>query len=147
MFRSFARCAAVALTFTMLTSVGAAAEDVKAGEPVAPSAAVAKAWAKEAGGSSTAVRSLLAAYAVTQGLDMTSTIMARRHGAVEANPSMRGSYAQGMLTKAALGSVTMLAVRSLNKRHKKAAVVTMIALNAATAAAVANNMRNASRLK
>lgn len=118
-------------------------------ELAAPSPAVAKAWAREskATTSSSAVRALYASYGVLQGLDMASTIAARQRGAIEANPTMQGGYAKGMAVKAAMGAVTMLAVRSIAKKNKKAAVITMIALNVATAAVVANNMRNAQHLK
>ncbi len=147
MFRPITRFAAAALAITMLTSVSAAAEERRSAGPVAPSAAVAAAWAKESKGSSATMRTLYASYGVTQGLDMVSTVVARNRGALEANPMMQGSYAKGVAMKAALGAVTVIAVRSMEKRHKKAAVATMIALNALTATVVANNMRNAAKLK
>ncbi len=144
MFRSIA---ATVLATLMLSTVPAAAAERAGAEPVAPSSAVATAWAKEAKGSSAAVRSLYATYGVMQGLDMVSTVVARDRGAVEANPVMQGSYAKGIAVKAALGAVTVLAVRAIEKKNKKAALITMIALNVATAAVVANNVRNEQRLK
>ena len=132
---------ASALTALMLCSVSVHAEERPASVPVAPSDAVAKAWAKEAGGSSTAVRTLFATYGVVQGLDMVSTIKARNRGAVEANPAMQGSYGKGMAMKAAMGAVSVLAVRAIEKKSKKAAIITMIALNVGTAAVIANNLR------
>ncbi len=147
MFRSITRFAAAALAITMLTSVSAAAEERRSTDPVAPSAAVAAAWAKESQGSSATMRTLYATYGVAQGLDMVSTIVARNRGAMEANPMMQGSYAKGVAVKTAMGAVTMLAVRSMEKHHKKAAVITMVALNAVTATVVANNMHNAAKLK
>lgn len=144
MFRSIA---ATVLATLMLSTVPAAAAERAGAEPVAPSSAVAAAWAKEAKGSAAAVRSLYATYGVVQGLDMVSTVVARDRGAVEANPVMQGSYAKGIAVKAALGAVTVLAVRAIEKKNKKAALITMIALNVATAAVVANNVRNAQRLK
>jgi hypothetical protein len=144
MFRSIA----AALVAALLVSVApVAAEERRSTEPVAPNAVVAKAWAKEAGGSSGAVRTLYATYGVAQGLDMFSTIVARNRGAVEANPAMQGSYAKGVAVKMATGAVTVLAVRAIEKKSKKAAIITMIGLNVATAAVVANNMRNARRLR
>ena len=146
MFRSIA--ASVLATLMLATVPVAAAERAStSAEPVAPSSAVAAAWAKEAGGSSGAVRTLYATYGVVQGLDMVSTVVARNRGAVEANPVMQGSYARGVAVKAALGAVTILAVRAIEKKNKKAAVVTMIALNVATAAVIANNLHNAQHLK
>jgi len=131
----------------MLSTVSVAAQERPRGELVAPSPAVAAAWAKEAGGSSGAVRTLYASYGVLQGLDMVSTVVARNRGAVEVNPNMQGGYARGVAVKAALGIVTVCAVRGIEKKSKKAAVLTMIALNVATAAVIANNLHNARRLK
>ena len=139
MVRTLAASVLVVLAFT--TTVRA--DERRSGEVVAPSPAVAAAWAKEAGSSSGAVRTLFVSYALVQGLDMASTIQARNRGAVEANPFMQGNYAKGMAVKAAFGAVTMLAVRQIEKKNKKAAVITMIAANVATAAVVANNIRNA----
>jgi hypothetical protein len=133
--------AASALTALMLCSVPVLAEERPASVPVAPSEAVAKAWAKEAGTSSTAVRTLFVTYGVVQGLDMASTMAARNRGAVEANPLMQGSYGKGIAMKAAMGAVTIFAVRAIEKKSRKAAVITMIALNVGTAAIIANNLR------
>jgi len=141
------RSTAAALIAALLLSAVPVAASERASEPVAPSSAVAAAWAKEAGGSSAAVRTLYATYGVVQGLDMVSTVVARNRGAVEANPAMRGSYAKGVAVKAAMGAITLLAVRAIEKKSKKAAVITMIAANVATAVVVANNVRNAQRLK
>lgn len=141
MFRSIA--ASLPATLMLSTVPVAAAERASASaEPVAPSSAVAAAWAKEAGGSSAAVRTLYATYGVVQGLDMVSTVIARNRGAVEVNPVMQGSYARGLAVKAALGAVTILAVRAIEKKNKKAALVTMIALTVGTALVVANNIHN-----
>lgn len=143
MFRTLAASLAASL---MLSVVPVAASE-RPSEPVAPSAAVAAAWAKESKGSSAAVRTLYATYGVVQGLDMASTMVARNRGAVEANPVMQGSYAKGVAVKAALGAVTVLAVRGIEKKSKKAAIITMIGLNVATAAVVAKNVQNAKRLR
>lgn len=143
MFRSIAAAALATLLFA--TSVNA--EERRTDELVAPSAAVAAAWAKEAKGSSAAVRTLYATYGVVQGLDMVSTVVARNRGAVEANPMMQGNYAKGVAMKAAMGAVTVYAVRAIEKKSKKAAVITMIGLNVATAAVVAKNIQNAKRLR
>ena len=143
MFRTLAASVAASL---MLSVVPVAASE-RPSEPVAPSAAVAAAWAKESKGSSAAVRTLYATYGVVQGLDMASTIVARNRGAVEVNPVMQGSYAKGVAVKAALGAITVLAVRGIEKKSKKAAIITMIGLNVATAAVVAKNIQNAKRLR
>ena len=141
------RTLAAALAASLMLSVVPVAASERPSEPVAPSAAVAAAWAKESKGSSAAVRTLYATYGVVQGLDMASTMVARNRGAVEANPVMQGSYAKGVAVKAALGAVTVLAVRGIEKKSKKAAIITMIGLNVATAAVVAKNIQNAKRLR
>ncbi len=147
MFRSIT---ASVLATPMLSSVfvgSAAAEERRDTAPVAPSAAVAREWAKETGGSSSLFKTLVVTYGVVQGLDMASTMKARNRGAVEANPVMQGGYGKGMAMKAALGAVSVLAVRAIEKKSKKAAIVTMIAMNVGTATVVANNLRNAKRLR
>jgi hypothetical protein len=118
-------------------------------ESVAPSAAVAAEWAKEAaqhGPSSKALNTLYASYGVLQTLDMVSTIQARNRGAREVNPVMAGSYGQAATVKVLLAATTMVAIKQLEKKSRKAAFVTMIAMNVATAAVVANNVRNAQKL-
>ena len=115
----------------------------------APSAAVAAAWAKEAehkGPSATALNTLIGSYGALQTLDMVSTIKARQLGAREVNPLMTGSYGRGTATKALLAAATVGGVKALEKKSRKAAFVTMVALNAATAVIVANNYRNARQL-
>jgi hypothetical protein len=141
MARTFA---AFVLALTAMVPSAHAGEG-RGADAVAPTAAVAKAWKQEAKPSSAAVRGLFVSYGVMQGLDMASTIKARNAGAVEANPVMQGSYARGMAMKAALGAATMVAVRSMEKKHKAAAIMTMIAANVATAAVVAHNMQVSAR--
>jgi glycine/D-amino acid oxidase-like deaminating enzyme len=121
------------------------------GQLVAPSKAVADAWAREARQSASlkrpqkALNTLQITYAGLQAADMWTTIAARNNGAREVNPLMYGSYAKGMAFKAAMSASTMLATRAMAKKNKKAAVVTMILVNGVTAAVVANNVRNARR--
>lgn len=113
--------------------------------PTAPSAAVAAAWAKEGaqpGPSSKALNVMLGSYGALQALDMASTIKARQAGAREVNPIMGGSYGQATAMKAVLAAGALGAVRVMAKKNRKAAFVTMIALNIASAAVVANNMKN-----
>ena len=144
MFRTIA---AAAIATLMLSGVCTAAAGPAGTDPVAPSRAVAAAWAKEAKGPSAAIRTLFVTYGAGQGLDMVSTVVARNRGAVEANPVMGGGYARGVAIKASAGVFTVLAVRAIEKKNKKAALFTMIALNVATAAVVANNVRVARRLR
>ena len=147
MFRTLTVSVLATLMLASVSVLSVAAEERPTNSVVAPNAIVAKAWAKEAGGSSAAVKTLFATYGVVQGLDMASTMVARNRGAIEANPVMRGSYGRGMAVKAALGGISFLAVRAIEKKSKKAAVITMIAMNVGTAAVVAHNLRNARRLR
>lgn len=144
MFRTLVASVVVSLA---LSGVGSAATEPADAGQAAPDKAVAAAWAQEAKGSSTALHTLFATYAVVQSLDMASTIVGRNRGAVEANPVMGGGYARGIAIKAMAGAVTVFAVHAIEKKNKKAALMTMIALNVATAAVVANNMRVARRLR
>jgi len=145
MMRSFLR-PAVALVLLLVASPVWAAENR---EPVAPSEAVAAEWTKDAaqqGPSSKALNALYAGYGVLQTLDMASTIQARNRGAREVNPMMAGSYAEAAAVKVLLAAVTMAAIKKLEKKNRKAAFVTMLALNVATAAVVVNNVKNTQKL-
>jgi hypothetical protein len=59
---------------------------------------------------------------------------------------MSGNYGQATATKALLAAATMAGVKVIEKKNRKAAFVTMIALNIATAAIVVNNYRNTRQL-
>jgi F0F1-type ATP synthase assembly protein I len=136
----------VALVLLLVASPVWAAES---GEPVAPSAAVAAEWAKEAaqqGPSSKALNALYGGYGVLQTLDMASTIQARNRGAREVNPLMAGGYGEAAAVKVLMAAVTMVAIKKLEKKNRKAAFVTMVALNVATAVVVVNNVKNAQKL-
>jgi hypothetical protein len=99
-------------------------------------------------GTGRALNVLYGSYAALQVLDVTSTVAALHSGAAEVNPIVRaigGETAQFLLLKAGTGAAVIALNRSLAKKSKKAAIVTMVALNVATAAVVAHNMRNARR--
>lgn len=138
----------VTATIVLLTLIASAvsAEERPSSDPVAPSAAVAAAWKAEAPAPSTTLRALIASYAVAQGLDMTTTIIARSRGAAEANPLMQGGYAQGIAMKAALATASVFAVRQMDKTHRKAAIATMIAANVVTVAIAAHNLHVSNHL-
>ena len=59
---------------------------------------------------------------------------------------MAGSYGQAATVKVLLAAATMAAIKQLEKKNRKAAFVTMIALNVATAAVVVNNVKHAQKL-
>ncbi len=115
---------------------------------VSPAAAVAAAWVKEGkqGPSTKALHVLYGSYGALQTLDMVSTIKARQQGAREVNPMMSGSYGQATATKVLLAAAATAGVMAIEKKSHKAAFVTMVALNVATAAIVVNNYRNARQL-
>lgn len=133
----------------LMLSVAAPVWAADNAEPVAPSAAVAAAWAREAtprGSSATSLKVLYGSYGALQALDMMSTMQARNRGAREVNPIMGGSYKQAAATKVLMAAATMASVKVIAKKNRKAAVVMMVALNVATGAIVANNYRNAHQL-
>jgi hypothetical protein len=111
-----------------------------------PSKAVADAWAHEQKSSMT-LKALIGTYGALSGLDVVSTKMARDRGAVEANPIMSGGIGHQAAMKAAMAASTAIAVHEIAKRKPKTAVFTMLAIDAASAAVVANNLRNARRLR
>ena len=145
MFASVIRIFALILILMPATQVFAGDKIVS--HSLAPSKAVADAWAREQGTAapSKALTALQVSYVGLQGLDVWSTIAARNAGAREANPLMGGGYAKGTAFKAAMGAGTMLATRAIARKNKKAAVVTMVVLNGMTAAVVTNNLKNARR--
>jgi len=95
-----------------------------------------------------ALRSLYAATATMQLLDVHSTMKALSSGAVEANPLMSGLVqhrAAFVAAKASVAAVTIYAANKIARNNKVGAIATMIAMNSAYAFIVANNYRNARR--
>jgi hypothetical protein len=145
MLRSLLRPMVAILVLSSAAPVRAAGDGV----PTAPTAAVAAAWAKEGAQpvpSSKALNLMMGSYAALQALDMTTTIQARNAGAREVNPVMAGGYGQAATMKALMSVGTLGAGKLMAKKNSKAALITMIALNVASAAIVANNMKNAQPL-
>ncbi|MEP6919161.1 MAG: DUF5658 family protein [Acidobacteriota bacterium] len=146
MLRSLLRPVVTVLLLTVAAPVWAAD---RAAEAVAPSAAVAAAWVAEGtqrGPSSKALKVLYGSYGALQTLDMSSTIAARNRGAREANPILAGGYGNATATKVLMAAASIAAVQLVAKKNRKAAFVTMIALNVASAAVVVNNLHNAHQL-
>lgn len=142
----FLRPVVAVLMLSVATPVMAAGESAT----VAPSAAVAAAWAREGvqpGPSPNLVNAMLGAYGVLQALDMASTVRARQAGAREVNPLMDGGYGQATAMKAALSIGAIGAVKMMGRKNRKAAFVTALVLNVASAAIVANNMKNERQLQ
>ena len=125
-----------------------ASEKDRKGRPtLAPSAAVAAAWAREDKArerrSDRVLKSLFGTYVVLQGLDLYSTRKALENGGREANPLMGDG--RDTAFKLGMAGVTLGTAKLVAKKNKKAAIVTMIVLNSAMAAVVANNMKIARR--
>ena len=90
--------------------------------------------------------SLYVSFATLQALDLASTRMALRAGGVEANPlvaPIAGSPLALTAMKASVAGAMIYASERLWKTNRKAAVLTMIGLNAAYGIAVAHNYRMA----
>lgn len=139
MLRSLA--AAALSTAILFTAAPANAQQL-----VAPSKAVAAAWAKEQR-PSPAMKALLVTYGAMSALDVVSTKMALNRGAVEGNPMMSGGMGRALAMKAAMGATTMFAAHAMAKKNRTAAVATMIALDVASGFVVAHNLHNAQRLR
>ena len=93
---------------------------------------------------SQALRSLYTTTAIMQALDVHSTMLALDRGGVEANPLMAGvtkNKTAFIVTKAAVATGTILAARSMSKRNKVAAIVSLVALNTAYGFIVQNNYK------
>lgn len=85
---------------------------------------------------------LYISFSALQAADVHATVRALRHGAREGNPVIRGIAdhpAAFLAAKAAAGATTIWLTEKLRKKHPKAALGLMIALNAAMAAVVASN--------
>ena len=94
--------------------------------------------------------SLYATTALMHALDVHSTILALDRGAIEANPLMAGvtkNRAAFIATKAAVATSSILAARSLAKRNKVAAIVSMVAINSVYGMVVQHNYKVARQLK
>ena len=89
--------------------------------------------------------SLYVSFATLQALDVASTRMALRAGGVEANPLVApiAGSPLALAVKASVAGAMIYASERLWKTNRKAAVLTMIGLNAAYGIAVAHNYRMA----
>ena len=166
MYSSCVRCLAVCLSTLMLSAVPAAAQDQStpqaelfaaaansaappvplpeqmpaASLPASPFAVPAPPHSRRP----SALLPLYVSFASLQALDAHSTSRALDHGAVEANPLMRGiaGNTAGMLAVKAAGTAGVIyAGEKLWRRNKTAAVLFMVAANSALALVVQHNYR------
>jgi len=89
-----------------------------------------------------ALIALYVSYSVTQGLDVFSTRQALARGGRERNPlarSVAGSTAAMAAIKVGSTTATVLLTEKLWKRHRTAAIVMMVTLNAINVAVVTHN--------
>jgi hypothetical protein len=87
---------------------------------------------------------LYVSFGALQALDAHSTLRALERGQVEGNPVMRGIASQPAAVvgvKAATTAGTIFLTEKLWRRHRTAAIVLMVAVNAGYAAVVAHNYR------
>ena len=116
MFRTLTRLVFVAAL--LLAALPVAAQDTHVASGPVSTGADGPAWAKgNEGSASHAINALYASYGVLQGLDMYSTVTARQHGAVEANPMMAGSYSRGAAVKVLMAATTIAAVRVIESQR------------------------------
>jgi hypothetical protein len=91
-----------------------------------------------------ALPALYVSFAVLQGLDAHSTLTALRAGGTEANPAVKNLVAQPaafVAAKLAATAGTLYVTERLWKKHRVAAVVLMVTVNATYGLIVANNYR------
>lgn len=99
---------------------------------------------------SIALGSLYVSTAVLQGLDVHSTLRGMRDGASEANPVMKGlvkNPATFIAMKAGVAAGTIMATRSIAKKNRVTAMLTLAAINAAYGAIVHHNYQVSRRLR
>ena len=99
---------------------------------------------------STSMLALYASTAVMQALDVHSSLMAFSRGAVEGNPMMAGAASHKpvfIALKAGIAATTIMAAKQIARRHKVAAVVTLVAINSAYAFVASHNYQLARALR
>jgi hypothetical protein len=101
-------------------------------------------------GKSPLLMSLYVTTAITQALDIHSTLKALDRGGVEMNPllsGLTGNKAAFIAVKSAVAAGSILAARRLAKRNKVAAIISMVAINAAYGLVAHHNYKVAGRLR
>ena len=101
-------------------------------------------------GESALLTSLYVTTAITQALDIHSTMRAMDRGGVETNPllsGIAGNKAAFIAVKSAVAAGSIFAARRLAKRNKVAAIATLFALNTAYAFVAHHNYKVAATLR
>ena len=116
----------------------------------APEVPIVQPYRRVETGRSALLTSLYAMTAVTQALDAHSTLKALNRGGVELNPvlsGLAGNKAAFIAVKGAVAAGSIYAARQLAKRNKVAAIVSLVAINAAYGLVAHHNYKVASRLR
>ncbi len=124
--------------------------DLRAPMPEVPQVPIVQPFRRIETGNSRLLISLYAVTAVTQALDIHSTVKALGRGGVETNPmlsGLTGNKAAFIAVKGAVAAGSIYAARQLAKRNKVAAVVSLVAINAAYGFVAHHNYKVASRLR
>jgi hypothetical protein len=112
---------------------------VVVGSSAAPATAAAQSYSDNA-----ALGTLYTSFGLLQALDAHSTSRALASGATESNALLAGFAHRPILlmgAKTAVAAGTIVLMERFRKRHPKAAMVTMMALNSAYAVIVVRNSR------
>ena len=103
------------------------------------------AWLESRPRRPTALPPLYLSLGALQALDTYTTYRVLQTGGTELNPVVRnvtGNFAAILGVKAAATAGTVYFAERAWKKHRRGAVILMVAINAVTAAAAANNMKN-----
>ena len=101
-------------------------------------------------GVSPLLMSLYVSTAVTQALDVHSTLQALGRGGIETNPllsGLTGNKAAFIAVKSAVAAGSIYAASKLAKRNKVAAIASLVAINVGYGLVAHHNYRVASRLR
>ena len=116
----------------------------------APAAPIVQPYRRVETGASPLLMSLYVSTAVTQALDVHSTLQALGRGGIETNPllsGLTGNKAAFIAVKGAVAAGSIYAASKLAKRNKVAAIASLVAINAAYGLVAHHNYRVASRLR
>jgi len=142
--------AAVAAFILIFSAAEARAQDVRPVELERPATLEPPRLPAPFRASSLVLGSLYVSTAVLQGLDAHSTLSGIRNGATEANPMMAGLVehpAAFIGVKAGISYGSIMAARSIAKKNKPLAIVTLAAINAMYVVVVHHNYQVARQLR
>ncbi len=142
--------AVVAASILIFAAADARAQAIGPLEPERPAAVETPRLPAPFRASSLTLNSLYVSTAVLQGLDAHSTLRGVRNGATEANPMMAGLAehpAAFIGVKAGIAYGSIMAARSIAKKNKPLAIVTLAAINSMYVVVVHHNYQVARQLR